>query len=48
MLAKECDDKGLSLRYSHSELIEASFDLHRHKLIMFHIVNLNPNLSEEL
>lgn len=48
MLVKECDDKGLSLRYSHSELIEASFDLHRHKLIMFHIVNLNPNLFAEL
>lgn len=45
---KECDGKGLSLHYSHSELIEASFDLHRQKLIMFHIVNLNLNLSVEL
>ena len=48
MFEKECDGKGLSLRCWHSELIEASFDLHKQKLIMFHIVNLNPNLFVEL
>ena len=48
MFAKGCDGKGLSLRYWHSELTLASFDPHMQKLIMFHIVNLNPNLFEEL